>query len=336
MSLIRSLAPAQFRVRLSSARVYLRAHGWRMTLRRIAQEFGGEPARTAETLKRASLPEPGNMQSTAAAAAKPRAMIRSALKSRADKAAVLRRHIVRNPSSVLEISPNINPLIVSGSGISVQYLDFCTTDQLRAQAAAKGRNPALVPHIDYVYDPQQLISECVGGRTFDFVLSSHVIEHIPNLVGHFRDISRILNDGGTYGLIVPDMSLCFDAGKLPSTLGQLVEAFVCDWKHAPVAAMIDEFHSAVWLGDKNAWSVDDAGVFLPKYKNGSQLIKNVLRNPASSKTWHGHIWRFTPETFVQLWSEIRSFGLIDLQIKNVIPTQHMDFLCIMEKAASTK
>ncbi|MEW6167435.1 MAG: methyltransferase domain-containing protein [Pseudomonadota bacterium] len=327
MSSIRPLTPPKLLRRLPAARAYFRQHGLHMTLLRIARELrqGSKPA-----------PRTGSAESRpAAAAAAPRTMIRSTLKTRRDKAAVLRQHIA-NPSTGLEISPNINPLVVSGGGVTVQYLDFCTTDQLRAQAAAKGRNPAAVPQIDYVYDPQQLISECVGGRTFDFVLSSHVVEHIPNLVGHFRDISRILNEGGIYGLIVPDMSLCFDAGKSPTTLGQLIEAFVDDWKYAPISAMIDEFRSAVWLGDKNAWSVDDGGVFFPKYRNWRQLITNVLRNPTSSKNWHGHVWRFTPETFAQLWAEIRSFGLIDLNIRSVIPTQHMDFLCVMEKVASAK
>jgi hypothetical protein len=78
----------------------------------------------------------------------------------------------------------------------------------------------------YVYDPLTLISECVRDISFDAVFSSHVIEHIPNLIHHFQDIEKILKDSGVYCLLAPYMHLCFDAKKLLTSFGSLIEAYI--------------------------------------------------------------------------------------------------------------
>src|SRR5262249_55299557 len=54
----------------------------------------------------------------------------------------------------------------------------------------------------------------VPDRSEDFILSSHVLEHLPNVIGAFLEWDRIVREGGYVFLIVPLH------GALPQDLGR--------------------------------------------------------------------------------------------------------------------
>jgi SAM-dependent methyltransferase len=226
-------------------------------------------------------------------------------------------------------------MVSKEEGWNVKYLDLVDTEVLIERARNKNANLADVPTIDYVYDPAHLISETVADAKFDFVVSSHVIEHIPDLILHFQDIGKILNPGGVYCFIVPDMALCFDAKKTPSSLGQLIEAFVVQHRQAPLSAMIDEFKYGVKLNNQGAWSTQDSGNFTPKYDYIIGRIKKLLENPASSANWHGHIWRFTPDSFASIYADCQKLDLVELELIDIQPTSKMEFLVVLQKSPLT-
>ena len=43
----------------------------------------------------------------------------------------------------------------------------------------------------------------VPDRSEDFIVSSHVLEHLPNVIGAFLEWDRIVRDGGYVFMIVP-------------------------------------------------------------------------------------------------------------------------------------
>ena len=251
--------------------------------------------------------------------------------SRQDKINYIKQHFAEDATTGLEISPSINPMIKSSDGYKIHYLDACTTDELKRRAISKGRNIDCAPSIDYVYDFSKAISDNVGHKTFDFIVSSHVIEHIPDLVSHFQQIEEALKEGGVYGFLAPDKDLCFDAEKPDSTLSQLIEAHVEKRTVAPISAIIDEYHFAVRRAGKGAWTEDDQAPYRAKYPNAKKLITNLIRDPKIAHDWHGHIWRFTPQVFKKLFLELKILDLVRLSLCEVIPTNQMEFIVILKK-----
>lgn len=80
--------------------------------------------------------------------------------------------------SALEIGPFCSPIL---RGPNVAYLDAFDAPELRARARQHGLDPQLCPEtIDFVGDLENV------DRKFAFVLSSHTIEHSPDLVHHLR------------------------------------------------------------------------------------------------------------------------------------------------------
>ena len=230
----------------------------------------------------------------------------------------------------MEISPNLAPMVTKNEGWNVKYLDLVTTETLIERAKSKNIAVESVPKIDYVYNPKFLISETVAPEKFDFVVSSHVIEHIPDLILHFQDIGKILNPNGVYCFIVPDMNLCFDIKKPQTSLGTLIEAHINQHRQAPLSAVIDEYRYGVKLNGQGAWSTEDVGTYTPKYDHINGRIKDLLEKPNNLADWHGHIWRFTPSSFASIYGDCHKLKLVKLKLVNIQPTSKMEFLVILQ------
>jgi SAM-dependent methyltransferase len=68
------------------------------------------------------------------------------------------------------------------------------------------------------------LSEIPSG-TYDFVLSSHMLEHTANPLGALQEWARILRAAGTLVLIVPHRDGTFDHRRPVTTLQHLIEDF---------------------------------------------------------------------------------------------------------------
>lgn len=70
----------------------------------------------------------------------------------------------------------------------------------------------------------------VPGRSEDFILSSHVLEHLPNVIGAFLEWDRIVREGGYVFLIVPlHGALPQDAERELTPLAHFVECYQRGW-----------------------------------------------------------------------------------------------------------
>ena len=84
----------------------------------------------------------------------------------------------------LEIGPLENPMVLK-CGSAVRYVDFTDADSLRA-SLPPGIDPARVPDVDIIWGESPLLDSADG--PVDYVLASHVIEHVPDLVGWLLEV----------------------------------------------------------------------------------------------------------------------------------------------------
>ena len=96
----------------------------------------------------------------------------------------------------LEIGALMKPIVTRDMG-RIEYVDRASTEELRRWYANQGHvDPSEVVEVDHVWGSQTLL-DCVGGqRSYDYVVASHVIEHIPDLLGWLQEIASVLADGG--------------------------------------------------------------------------------------------------------------------------------------------
>lgn len=254
--------------------------------------------------------------------------------SRKDKVEFISAYLHPENTTGLEIGPNISPLFSKKEGYKVEYIESMSTQALKDRCINSRQDPNRVEVIDYIFQRDKgLVSTVDKKNYYDYVVSSHVIEHIPDFVTHLHEVSVILNETGLYGLIIPDKNLCFDYLKPPSTIGQILQAYIEKRTKPPISSYIDEIRYGTRLNpnNKGAWSISDNGDLHLKYQNNYKQISNILSDISQTESWFGHTWFFSCESFLSIFNDLRLLNLTDLEIFDILPTGHMDFIVILGK-----
>ncbi len=118
----------------------------------------------------------------------------------------------------------------------IRYIDHATTEQLKIKYAVNdGHDISEIVDVSYVWDGGGLRKAIPDAVTFDYALASHVVEHVPDVIGWLNDIGTVLKPGGLIGLAIPDKRYTFDVLRDVSTVAQLIDNHLRQIKR-PVAA----------------------------------------------------------------------------------------------------
>jgi len=226
----------------------------------------------------------------------------------------LREHLIGlidDGRSVLEIGPFCNPLL---RGPNIAYLDMLDAQQLRARAIEIGLDPAGCPErIDYVGGIDRV------RRRFDAVISSHAVEHQPDLIHHFQQIERILTAGGLFCLIIPDKRYCLDHYLAESTIADVVEAHREQRRRHSLASVIEHVALTTHNDSGRHWAGDHGPPVPP---DRAARVENAIRdhdfNPG--RYIDVHAWYFTPDSFRTIVETLSGLGLIGLELAGVYDT----------------
>lgn len=177
-------------------------------------------------------------------------------------------------------------------------------------------------NIDWVVTPTNL--DAIDEK-FDAVLSSHAIEHQPDLVGHLHQVSELLHPGGRYLLLVADHRYCADHFTESSTIVDVLDAHARKiTKHDPKSLILSRClitHNEPvrhWNGD-HGLADDDPD--LPRREHISRLASAVkLLNSAPQAVHDDRAWFFAPDSFALIINDLRALALCDLQVERVYPT----------------
>lgn len=207
-----------------------------------------------------------------------------------------------NGRTGLEIGPLDRPLVglpVEGAAGKIFYLDHLSTEGLRQKYAA---DPSVdtdrIVDVNFIC-PDGNILKSVGDQSFDYIVASHVVEHVPNPIQWLKDLFQILNPGGMLFLVVPDKRFTFDIQRPLTTVGQMVEAYLNKRTIPPVSAVYDQFSSAMTVDGGGVWagSVNSADV-LPM--GSSTEAWAAARAVHADKTYFDvHVSVFTPWSFFE-------------------------------------
>jgi SAM-dependent methyltransferase len=232
----------------------------------------------------------------------------------------------------LEIGPFTRPLLV---GSNVKYADIHTTAQLQEIAPHLGLIASDVPEITWVVSPSDLTT--IDER-FDAVLTGHVIEHQPNLVGHLQQVSALLGPGGRYLVLAPDYRYCFDHFMKPSTIADVLDAHARNVQmHDPkslIASRLCYAHNDSvrhWAGDHGD---PDIHPVFPEHDRITRLKLAYQQATLAPETLSNeHAWYLEPDTFASILSDLNDLNLVDLRLERLYPTLHntLEFWTILRK-----
>ena len=152
--------------------------------------------------------------------------------------------------SGLELGAGHNPFPTL-PGAAVTYVDRWLPDE--NQALFPELVDAEFPRPDVVadFDVERLAPFADSSQ--DFVIASHVLEHVADPLGLLDDIHRVLRPGGSLVLLLPDRTRTFDRDRAPTDLAHIID------EHRRGVRIVDDEHIDDFLsGTDPAWRMHPA------------------------------------------------------------------------------
>jgi glycosyltransferase involved in cell wall biosynthesis/predicted SAM-dependent methyltransferase len=247
--------------------------------------------------------------------------------SRVDKALLL----VDRKGSGLEIGPSHNPLAPKKAFFNVQILDHATREELIEKYRGHDVNLDNIEEVDFVWHGEPL-QELIGKTScYDWIIASHVIEHVPELISFLQQCEALLKPAGILSLVMPDKRYCFDYFSSSSSTGNVLDAYAERRVRPSHGQIFDHFSNAAKRHGKGAWSSDGMGGADELYHTFAEAQAIWIRSTSTTDYIDTHCWRFTPASFRLLISDLQGLGLIGLEIKAEFDTSGCEFFVSLSK-----
>jgi SAM-dependent methyltransferase len=236
---------------------------------------------------------------------------------------------IERSARILEVGPSHNPVAPKAAGWHSFVLDHATQDGLKEKYRDHYvRNERIEP-VDFVWTGGPIHDVVPAGQhgTFDVCIASHVLEHLPDPIGFFRSLRRLLTTDGVVSLAIPDKRFCFDYFR-PLTLSPAwIDAFERkSTRHSPRTV----FESAAYQmnnGDHYAWGqFDKLQIHLRGELEPAKKGADSAGQSDSEPYVDCHAWCFTPSSFELLILELGALGLIGFRIAKLFPTDGCEFI----------
>jgi SAM-dependent methyltransferase len=131
-------------------------------------------------------------------------------------------HLLDKTGLGLEIGPSHNPIAPKKKGFNVHILDHVSRAELRNKYQGHGVNLDNIEEVDFVWhgEPLQRLIGQIG--CYDWIIASHVIEHVPDFISYLQQCEELLKPYGILSLVIPDKRYCFDYFSSSSSTGNML------------------------------------------------------------------------------------------------------------------
>ncbi len=236
----------------------------------------------------------------------------------------------------LEIGPLYKPVALKDE-CDVSYVDIHFAKGLREYYATHPGTPIdEILEVDFALIEgevtRSLAQATAPAAPFDWVVASHVIEHVPDLIGWLNDVAEVLVDGGKLSLAVPDRRYCFDARRPPTTVGQMLLAHHNRDARPSVRAVFDHYHAAVRVTPTEAWE-EHPGPETTIFP--LEMARDMTARSVDEGIYMDcHVWLFTPREFVQQLAVLAQLGHLDFTVAEIITTdvKDMEYFVVLQRA----
>lgn len=209
----------------------------------------------------------------------------------------------------LEIGALAWPIVRKNEG-NITYIDHTTTEELRRKYAHAPSVPLdQIVEVDAIWGNQTL-AEAVNGRRFDYIIASHVVEHVPDLIGWFGELVDVLEPGGEIRLIVPDRRYTFDHMRTETRLADVLAAHAVRARVPQPQQVLSHVTQFAPLDLQEAW----AGRRVQNPPARTQEVAGewlkLARTVLAGQYHDVHCWVFTPHSWANLMIELAECGLM--------------------------
>jgi len=234
-------------------------------------------------------------------------------------------HLIDEKGLGLEIGPSHNPIAPKAKGFNVHVLDHASAEELRIKYNGHGVNLDNIEKVDFIWRGESF-QELIGETgCYDWIIASHVIEHVPNFISYLQQCEALLKPSGILSLVIPDKRYCFDYYSSSSSTGSVLDAYAENRVRPSHGQVFDHISNASKRNNNIAWGEDGLGGADELVHTFAEAQEHWARSVSTLDYIDVHCWRFTPASFRLLISDLQSLGLIGLEIKAEFNTTGCEF-----------
>lgn len=214
-------------------------------------------------------------------------------------------------TTMVEIGALCRPFLLK-SECDVRYVDHADTETLQKKyAGSPDVDVDAIVHVDAIWGENTLQQSLGGDVKADYVLASHVIEHVPDLLTWLKELRSILKPGGEIRLAIPDKRFTFDYIRRETALQDVIDAYLRRARRPLPANIFDHVAYARKVEVGMAWKGPIAPEDLEAHHSFQDAL-DVATDALCTSNYHDvHCWIFTPRSFAQLMKAAAQNGMLD-------------------------
>ena len=248
-----------------------------------------------------------------------------------DRTALLLGGIDVRAADGLEIGASLKPVVSKASGARVRTVDHTDAETLRAKYADHaGVDVTKIEAVDYVWVGGRLRDAVGETAAFDYVVASHVLEHLPNPIAFLQDCATLLRPGGRLALALPDHRFCFDHTRPVTTFGAWVDAYDTGRQLHTPGTVVDHLLHATARNGAIMWTAAEQAPLTLVHRY-PEAISALDQARAQASYLDVHAWVFNPSSFALLVETSSRFGLVELRLGELVDTVDGEFFAALTK-----
>ena len=238
----------------------------------------------------------------------------TAASAMADVRTLLRHRMVgarRLAGQGLEIGALHYPLDVP-AGCTVEYLDVDEADTLRRHFPELPADSLVTP--THRGDVVRASVPAITGRTWDFIVLNHVLEHVANPIQAIANVWAGVRDGGFLVLSVPDKHFTYDRARPLTAFSHCL----ADWFRGVTEVEADHYVDFLAATSPEAWR--------DRERFTAALARAVERRE------HAHVW--DSASFRAFWDGTVSLLGLDAGVvfESTAAANHFEYFAVVRRA----
>lgn len=234
----------------------------------------------------------------------------------------------------VEIGPSHNPIAPKRDGYKTHIIDHLSREGLQKKYKDHGVDIESIEEVDFVWANEsyaELTGKC---KHYDWIIASHVIEHVPDLIGFLNDCDSILKDDGVLSLAIPDKRFCFDHYRPLTTVARVIDNHLAGSTIHSAGMVAEYFLNVVSKSGQIAWNPDSSGEYQTVHSLDDALrgMDSVINHNAYLDI---HTWCFTPSSFRLMIRDLLELELIPFKEICFYPTSGHEFFVTLGKGGTS-
>lgn len=230
----------------------------------------------------------------------------------------------------LEIGPSHQPIAPRRDGYKVHVLDHLSKEKLIEKYKSHGVCIDNIEEVDFVWGGESY-GELTGNfKYYDWIIASHVIEHVPDLIGFLKNCDAILKDDGFLSLAIPDKRYCFDHYRPISGLSKVIDNHLGKQSIHTLGSVMECYLNKVTKAGVIGWDYMQSGEYKLTHtlEQAREKIKEVVNNSVYVDT---HAWCFVPHSFRLIIQDLFDLGLSPFKEVDFFPTAGSEFFVTLSR-----